>query len=107
MTGLAMSLCSNLAYFTIFCWGALNISTGVTTYGTFTAMLQLYSKVQYPFSSLASMFPGLISTIAAAERLMELEDIPLEKSSETKIIDFTNPEITFGMYLLNTKKAIK
>ena len=82
MTGLAMSLCSNLAYFTIFCWGALNISTGVTTYGTFTAMLQLYGKVQSPFSSLASMFPGLISTIAAAERLMELEEIPLEKSSE-------------------------
>ena len=87
MTGLAMSLCSNLAYFTIFCWGALNISTGVTTYGTFTAMLQLYGKVQSPFSSLSSMFPGLISTIAAAERLMELEEIPLEKSSEKEVID--------------------
>ena len=107
MTGLAMSLCSNLAYFTIFCWGALNISTGVTTYGTFTAMLQLYSKVQYPFSSLASMFPGLISTIAAAERLMELEAIPLEKSSETKIIDFTNPEITFENVSFEYKKGNK
>ena len=102
-----MSLCSNLAYFTIFCWGALNISTGVTTYGTFTAMLQLYSKVQYPFSSLASMFPGLISTIAAAERLMELEDIPLEKSSETEIIDFTNPEITFENVSFEYKKGNK
>ena len=107
MTGLAMSLCSNLAYFTIFCWGALNISTGVTTYGTFTAMLQLYSKVQYPFSSLAAMFPGLISTIAAAERLMELEDIPLEKSSETEIIDFTNPEIAFENVSFEYKKGNK
>ena len=107
MTGLAMSLCSNLAYFTIFCWGALNISTGVTTYGTFTAMLQLYSKVQYPFSSLASMFPGLISTIAAAERLMELEAIPLEKSSETEIIDFTNPEIAFENVSFEYKKGNK
>ena len=107
MTGLAMSLCSNLAYFTIFCWGALNISTGVTTYGTFTAMLQLYSKVQYPFSSLAAMFPGLISTIAAAERLMELEAIPLEKSSETKIIDFTNPEIAFENVSFEYKKGNK
>lgn len=107
MTGLAMSLCSNLAYFTIFCWGALNISTGVTTYGTFTAMLQLYGKVQSPFSSLASMFPGLISTIAAAERLMELEEIPLEKSSEKEVIDFINPEITFEDVSFEYKKGIK
>ena len=107
MTGLAMSLCSNLAYFTIFCWGALNISTGVTTYGTFTAMLQLYGKVQSPFSSLASMFPGLISTIAAAERLMELEEIPLEKSSEKEAIDFINPEITFENVSFEYKKGIK
>ena len=107
MTGLAMSLCSNLAYFTIFCWGALNISTGVTTYGTFTAMLQLYGKVQSPFSSLASMFPGLISTIAAAERLMELEEIPLEKSSEKEVIDFINPEITFEDVSFEYKKCIK
>ena len=107
MTGLAMSLCSNLAYFTIFCWGALNISTGVTTYGTFTAMLQLYGKVQSPFSSLASMFPGLISTIAAAERLMELEEIPLEKSSEKEAIDFINPEITFENVSFEYKKGTK
>lgn len=107
MTGLAMSLCSNLAYFTIFCWGALNISTGVTTYGTFTAMLQLYGKVQSPFSSLASMFPGLISTIAAAERLMELEKIPLEKSSEKEVIDFINPEITFEDVSFEYKKGTK
>ena len=107
MTGLAMSLCSNLAYFTIFCWGALNISTGVTTYGTFTAMLQLYGKVQSPFSSLASMFPGLISTSAAAERLMELEEIPLEKSSEKEVIDFINPEITFEDVSFEYKKGTK
>ena len=107
MTGLAMSLCSNLAYFTIFCWGALNISTGVTTYGTFTAMLQLYGKVQSPFSSLASMFPGLISTIAAAERLMELEEIPLEKSSEKEVIDFINPKITFEDVSFEYKKGTK
>lgn len=107
ITGLAMSLCSNLAYFTIFCWGALNISTGVTTYGTFTAMLQLYGKVQSPFSSLASMFPGLISTIAAAERLMELEEIPLEKSSEKEVIDFINPEITFEDVSFEYKKGTK
>ena len=96
MTSMSMSFCSSLAYFTIFGWGVLNIAKGVTTYGTFTGMLQLYSKVQAPFSSLASMIPGLISTIAAAERLMEIEAIPLEKVSKINVSnEFSNPDIIF------------
>ena len=87
MTSMSMSLCSSIAYFTIFTWGVLNIAKGITTYGTFTGMLQLYSKVQAPFSSLASMIPGLISTIAAAERLMEIEAIPVEKMADEKELD--------------------
>lgn len=87
MTSMSMSFCSSLAYFTIFTWGVLNIAKGVTTYGTFTGMLQLYSKVQAPFSSLASMIPGLISTLAAAERLMEIEAIPVEKMADEKELD--------------------
>ena len=87
MTSMSMSLCSSIAYFTIFTWGVLNIAKGVSTYGTFTGMLQLYSKVQSPFSSLASMIPGLISTIAAAERLMEIEAIPVEKMADEKELD--------------------
>ncbi len=87
MTSMSMSFCSSLAYFTIFTWGVLNIAKGLSTYGTFTGMLQLYSKVQSPFSSLASMIPGLISTIAAAERLMEIEAIPIEKMADEKELD--------------------
>ena len=94
MTSMSMSLCSSIAYFTIFTWGVLNISKGITTYGTFTGMLQLYSKVQAPFSSLASMIPGLISTLAAAERLMEIEAIPVEKMADEKELDnITNLEV--------------
>lgn len=111
MTSLSMSFCSSLAYFTIFTWGVLNIAKGLSTYGTFTGMLQLYNKVQSPFSSLASMIPGLISTIAAAERLMEIEAIPVEKMANEKELDdydnatqslsttvssvFTRPDIIF------------
>lgn len=84
MTSMSMGFCSSLAYFTIFTWGVLNIAKGVSTYGTFTGMLQLYNKVQSPFSSLASMIPGLISTMAAAERLMEIEAIPVEKMADEK-----------------------
>ena len=94
MTSMSMSFCSSLAYFSIFTWGVLNIAKGVTTYGTFTGMLQLYNKVQTPFSSLASMIPGLISTIAAAERLMEIEAIPVEKmADENELNDITNKSL--------------
>lgn len=92
MTSLSMSFCSSLAYFTIFTWGVLNIAKGLSTYGTFTGMLQLYNKVQSPFSSLASMIPGLISTIAAAERLMEIEAIPTEKMANEKELDDFNDD---------------
>lgn len=96
LTSMSMSFCSSLAYFTIFIWGILNITKGVTTYGTFTGMLQLYSKVQAPFSSLAGMIPGFIGTIAAAERLMEIEDLPLEKAGTTENTEkFTRPDIEF------------
>ncbi|HHD2754177.1 TPA: ABC transporter ATP-binding protein [Clostridium perfringens] len=77
-SGLTLGICSSIAYFSIFCWGALNLSEGVGTYGTLMAMLQLYNKIQGPFSSLAGTFPSLVAAIAATERLMELEDIPLE-----------------------------
>ena len=85
MTSMSMSFCSSLAYFTIFTWGVLNIAKGISTYGTFTGMLQLYSKVQSPFTVLASMVPGFIGTIAATERLMEIEAIPLEKMCNDKL----------------------
>ncbi|MGL5085869.1 MAG: ABC transporter transmembrane domain-containing protein, partial [Clostridium sp.] len=96
LTSLSMSFASSLSYFSIFAWGLLNIAKGSTTYGTFTGMLQLYSKIQYPFSSLAGMIPGFISTIAAAERLIEIEEIPLEKLSSIKLpTEFTRPCIEF------------
>lgn len=102
MTSLSMSFCSSLAYFTIFTWGVLNIASGITTYGTFTGMLQLYSKVQSPFSSLASMIPGLISTIAAVERLMEIENIPVEKmANEKEFDDIAGKEVALDSIKLN------
>lgn len=81
LSGISMTFCSSLAYFTIFCWGTLNISNGIGTYGTFTAMLQLYSNIQGPFSALASMFPSLIGAVAACERLMEIEAMALENTN--------------------------
>ena len=97
MTSISMSTCSSMIYFTIFGWGVLNISKGLTTYGTFTGLLQLYGKVQAPFSTLSSMLPGFISCIAATERLMEIESLPLEKeNSLLSCYSFKAPCISFN-----------
>ncbi|GIM28736.1 multidrug ABC transporter ATP-binding protein [Clostridium polyendosporum] len=69
------SLGSWVIFFLVFSWGSVNISKGIITFGELTALLQLASKIQYPFSGLASSLPQLVSTFASSERLMELENL--------------------------------
>lgn len=104
-SGLSLNFSSTLVYFIIFCWGAINISNGTSTYGTFTAMLQLYNNVQGPISSLAHLFPSFVSCIAAAERLIELENLPKEKTLFSSLKELTlKPIITFNNVSFGYKK---
>ena len=86
-----MKISSFATYLAIFSWGTLNIAKGLSSYGTLTAMLQLYNNVKAPFASFAGTVPEFISTIAAAERLMEIEEMTLEptnlKISNKNIVD--------------------
>lgn len=75
------SLGSWVIFFLVFSWGSVNISKGIVTFGELTALLQLASKIQYPFSGLASSLPQLVSTFASSERLMELENLNRDFSS--------------------------
>ncbi|MCM1115541.1 MAG: ABC transporter ATP-binding protein/permease [Clostridium sp.] len=61
-------------------FGAWRILTGVMTYGTVTAMIQLVNQVQAPFASLSGVFPQYFSMIASAERLMEIDELEDEAS---------------------------
>lgn len=95
-SNIAMNLSSTIVYFVIFCWGVLNIASGSITYGTFTAMLQLYSNIKVPLSSIAGIFPSFIGCIAATERLMELEAIPIEDQYNIdNLNDYSNSLISF------------
>jgi ABC-type multidrug transport system fused ATPase/permease subunit len=106
LSGMSLGLCSSISYFTIFCWGALNISKGLGTYGTFTAMLQLYSNIQGPISGLANTLPSLIGCIAAAERLMEIESISLDINNRLPIYyNIQDPYITFKNVSFSYKKS--
>lgn len=81
-----LSLSSMLGYFIVFAWGALNISSNniASSFGNLTAMFQLFGNIQAPIYSLASAFPQLVSAYAAADRLIEVENMDLEDLSFIK-----------------------
>lgn len=80
-TSSILSLGYWLGYFLAFGWGALHLSRGTVSFGTLTAFLQLVGQIQAPFSGLAQTLPQVISTVASAERLMELERMQHEQNN--------------------------
>ena len=47
-----------------------------------TAFLQLVGRIQRPLADLARMIPTLVSALTSTERLMELEELPMETTGE-------------------------
>ena len=68
-----------LGYLVAFLWSALRMSHGTLTFGGMTAFLQLVNKIQGPARQLTKLVPAFVSVFTAAERLMELEENPLEE----------------------------
>jgi ABC-type multidrug transport system fused ATPase/permease subunit len=69
-------------YLFAFLWAAIRLSLHTLTFGGMTAFLQLVNKIQTPARSLTKLVPDFVSVFTAAERLMELEENPLEEQGE-------------------------
>ena len=95
MTKRNFSICANVGLGSIFsigtvfaiAFGAYGILFKAMTYGTVTAIIQLVNQVQSPFVSLSGIMPKYYNTIASAERLMELDDLPDEEEINKNEID--------------------
>lgn len=79
-----------IGYYCILIWGANKIAGGFITYGTLMAFLQLISQLRAPLQNISGIMPRYYSTIASAERLMEIEtgedDLPpVDKDKLEKI----------------------
>lgn len=74
-----------VSYFIVFLWGTLKLSTGINAFGTLTALLQLFGNIQGPFLGFAHSLPQIINSLAAAERLMEIEEMVLEQGNNLDI----------------------
>lgn len=77
-----LNLGFSIGFLIAFLWGALRLYAGTLTFGGMTAFLQLVNRIQGPARDLAKLVPAFVSVFTAAERLMELEDIPEEQHGE-------------------------
>ena len=66
-------------YAAAFLWGVFGIKDGTVTYGMMTAFLQLVGQVQRPISDLGRQVPAFIKALTSVERLLELEDLQIER----------------------------
>jgi len=95
-----MSMTFQLGYIVAFAYGAWQISTGQITYGTMTVFLTLVNRVQAPIIGLAQQIPRVVSVLASAGRVIELQNIPVEDRLPVKVtsdkigVDIEN--LTFG-----------
>ena len=76
-------------YVIAFMWGVDSLSNGLITYGTMAAYLQLVGLIQRPTMDLSRYIPGIVSSFTAAERLYELEDIPIEQQGDAVMLKET------------------
>ncbi len=66
----------NALYAVALTWCAFELLHGAMSYGTLMAVLQLIARIQAPVSSLSGMLPQLYQSLASAERLMEVAELP-------------------------------
>ena len=71
-----------MGYLIAFLWAALRMADQTLTFGGMTAFLQLVNRIQGPARDLTRLAPVFVGVFTAAERLMELEENPLEEQGD-------------------------
>ena len=74
-------------YAAAFLWGIIGIKDGTVTYGMMTAFLQLVGQVQRPISDLGRQVPAFIKSLTSVERLLELEDLQIERYRRDRMLE--------------------
>lgn len=69
-----------LCFLAAFGWGAYSLNRGTVTIGTLAAFIQLIVQIQSPMIGLAGSVPQIVAVIGSAERIIEIEKLPSEKS---------------------------
>ncbi len=65
-------------YLVALVWGLFELNDGIITVGVLMAFTQLISRIQRPMLDFARLLPTFVNSLTSAERLIELEELPLE-----------------------------
>lgn len=77
----------SFGYIAAFLWGAYGIWQGTLTFGIMTAFLQLVGQIQRPVVNMTRQVPAFVNATASIDRLMELEDSPLDRKGKPVMLD--------------------
>lgn len=67
------------AYYLALIWGVVCLIAGTLTFGTLTALLQIFEQLKAPLRNASALLPQYYAMLASAERLEELESLPGEE----------------------------
>ena len=69
-------------YLTALVWGLIQLQSGIITVGVLMAFTQLINRIQRPLLDMARLLPVFVNSLTSSERLMELEELPLEPPAQ-------------------------
>lgn len=75
------------AFLAALVFGLFQLQEGLITVGVLMAFTQLVSRIQRPMLDAARLLPVLVNSMTSCERLMELENLPLEEEREPIHLD--------------------
>ena len=68
-------------------WGLFQLQAGLITMGVLMAFTQLINRIQRPMLDAARLLPIFVNSMTSCERLMELEELPLEPEEEPILLE--------------------
>lgn len=104
MSQFGISVVSFASYLVTMLWCAGMLVKGEITYGDVTAMISLVSTVRTSATTLPQTLPRLFSITASCDRIIELENLPLQPAPDSKnirrmydsITGFTAAHVSFA-----------
>ena len=69
-------------YLAALVWGLFQLNDQIITVGVLMAFTQLISRIQRPLLDFARLLPTFVNSLTSAERLIELELLPMEEETE-------------------------
>ena len=80
-------------------WCSGKLLRGQLSFGSLTAVIQLVNQLQAPFANLSAVIPKFIAMTAAAERMMELDDLEQDEA----VMDRSAAEVYASMTAITAK----